>query len=409
MFDNELMSDVSFACGESSHLLHAHKYVLATSSAVFYAMFYGNLAQGESTIRITDADEEAFKEFLRFLYTDDCEITAENAMVVMYLAKKYLILSLAEKCCEVLVTSIEPENVFLVLEQAVQFDESDLEAKCWDIVSRNTLECMNSEAFCNIGSTTLSTLLKSETFAIAEVDLFTAVLKWVDNECAKQSINVEEDKMARRRILGDIVYEIHFLEMSLENFAKHVPAVGLLTEAEIISIFQAFNGVVVAGLQWKDQKKRLLSRVVAFSRFETSNVTGLRRYGGNADALTLTVNKAVLFHGIRLFGNEKGGEYEIKFSVRGEGDVTGTYTSEQDGDHLWGFDVMLSKPISVKPGEEFTIIAKIKGPESHRGTKGKSSVKVDDVIVTFKDAFGLSTNATSREKGQFYKVYLSPT
>ena len=46
MFDNELMSDVSFTCGESRRIFHAHKYVLATSSAVFYAKkvsksFYG--------------------------------------------------------------------------------------------------------------------------------------------------------------------------------------------------------------------------------------------------------------------------------------------------------------------------------------------------------------------------------
>ena len=36
-----LVSDVSFTCGESRRIFHAHKYVLATSSAVFFAMFYG--------------------------------------------------------------------------------------------------------------------------------------------------------------------------------------------------------------------------------------------------------------------------------------------------------------------------------------------------------------------------------
>ena len=58
-------SDISFTCGESSRIFHAHKYVLATSSAVFFAMFYGNLAQKEFTIPIPDADEESFEEFLR--------------------------------------------------------------------------------------------------------------------------------------------------------------------------------------------------------------------------------------------------------------------------------------------------------------------------------------------------------
>ncbi len=121
------MSDVSFTCGESSRIFHAHKYVLSTSSAVFFAMFYGNLVQKESTITIPDAHEESFVEFLRYLYTDNCKITAENAIGVMYLAKKYLIPSLAQKFCKVIEKSIKPD-VFMVLEQAIQFDEKKLEA-----------------------------------------------------------------------------------------------------------------------------------------------------------------------------------------------------------------------------------------------------------------------------------------
>ena len=83
-FDNKLMSDVSFTCGESSRIFHAHKYVLATSSARFFALFYGNLAQQEFSIRLEDTDNESFKEFLCFLYTNNCKIRAENAIEVMY-------------------------------------------------------------------------------------------------------------------------------------------------------------------------------------------------------------------------------------------------------------------------------------------------------------------------------------
>ena len=411
MFNNELMSDVSFTCGESSRIFHAHKYVLATSSAVFFAMFYGNLAQKESTIPIADADEESFEEFLRYLYTDDCKITAENAIGVIYLAKKYLIPSLAEKCCKVVEKSIKPDNVFIVLEQAIQFDEKKLQAKCWDIVSKETLECINSDAFCSIGSQTLNALLKRESLTVAEVELFKAVLKWVDSECAKQGINIEEDKTARRRILGDSVYEINFLEMSLEDFAKYVSSTAILTETEVISIFQKFTGLDVAGLKWKEQKKRR-SCIVSFSRFDVAEaLSGQWNYPkGRSDALTLTVNKAVLFHGVRLFGDADGSQYKVTFKVKDE-NVTGTYTSERDKDGVCGYDVMLPKPVSLQPDEEFTIIATIEGPPSHRGQNGKSSVNVDGTVVTFKHApyasFGLTLNSTSINGGQFYKIFLS--
>ena len=413
MFDNELMSDVSFTCGEFiSRTFHAHKYVLATSSAVFYAMFYGNLAQKESTIRITDADEESFNEFLRFLYTDDCKITAENAIGVMYLAKKYLISPLAEKCCKALEASIRSDNVFVVLEQAVKFDESDLEAKCWDIVSSKTQECITTEAFCNIGPHTLNALLKSEVLVIAEVDLFKAVLKWVDSECARQGINIEDDKMARRRILGDSLYEIRFLAMSQHDFATYASPTGILTYEEMVGIFQKLNGLDAVGLKWKNKGSRRLARMVSFGRFELANIIGSITwyYVRNLpDTLSLVVNKAVLFHGVRLFGDAGGSRYDVKFKIKDKDDnITGTYTSEQDSDGVWGYDIMLSKPIALLRNEEVTIVALINGPPSYRGQNGKSSVKVDDVIVTFKNATGdSSTNGTGYITGQFYKIFLS--
>ena len=402
MFDNELMSDVSFTCGESRRIFHAHKYVLATSSAVFFAMFYGEIPPKEFPIRIEDTEEESFKEFLRFLYTDDCKITAENAIGVLYLAKKYLISSLAEKCCEILEASIKPENVFAVLEQAVHFDEKGLEEKSWNIVSKKTQECLNSEAFCDIGLHTLNALLKKESLAVAEVELFKAVLKWTDSECARQGINIKEDKTARRRVLGDSVYEICFLEMSQEDIVKYVSPTELLTYKEIVCLFQKLYGLDVADLKWKKRKRSVPVRI---SRFDPGSViANTWNYSGKSDALTLTVNKAVLFHGVCLFGDTGGSEYEVNFTIKDK-TVTGTYTSQEDGDGVAGYDVMLSKPIPLLPNEEITIIATIKGPDSYWGKKGKSSVKIDDTVVTFKDP--PSGYQISRYAGQFYKVILS--
>ena len=411
MFQNKLMSDVSFTCGKSRRIFHAHKYVLAASSAVFYSMFYRDFAQKEATIHIMDAEEKSFKEFLWFLYTDDCKITAENAIGIMYLAKKYLISCLAEKCSKVLETGITSDNVFAVLEQAIQFDENDLQDRCWKIVSMNTLECINSKAFCYIGSYTLNTLLKRQTLAIAEVDLFKAVLKWTDNECARQGINIEVNKMARRDLLGDSLYEIRFLEMPKQDFATYASTSGMLTDAEIVTIFQKFNGLDVA-VKWKDLRRRQLPQVVGFSRFDVANVVVRGHmmwcyHGNESDALTMTVNKAVNFHGVRLFGKANGSAYNVKFTIKGE-TVTGTYTSKQDEIGVWGYNVMLPTPILLRPRTEFTMIATIDGPRSQNGVDGKSSVKVDDIVVTFKNPpSSLQTNGTDKNMGQFYKVFLS--
>jgi hypothetical protein len=319
---------------------------------------------------------------------------------------------LAEKCCEILEASIKPDNAFAVLKQAVQFDEKELEEKCWNIVSEKTQECINSEAFCEIGSSTLDAFLKKDTSSITEMELpFKAILKWADKECERQGINIEHDKTARRRILGDCVYEIPFLAMSEENFVKYISPTGILTDTEIVSISQKLHGLDVAGLKWKEHKKRQPC-FVSFSRFDPGNVSennkklNIWNYTGErSDAVTLVVNKAVLFHGVRLFGSNDG-RYEVKFTIKDK-NVAWSYTSEQDSDHVPGYDVMLPNPIPLLPNEEITIIATVTGPSSYYGTRGKSSVTIDDIVVTFKNALIGLSNYTDKTDGQFYKIFLS--
>jgi hypothetical protein len=69
---------------------------------------------------------------------------------------------------------------------------------------------------------------------------------------------------------------------------------------------------------------------------------------------------------------------------------------------------MLPNPIPLLPNEEITIIATITGPKSYCGENGKSSVTINDIVVTFKDEpTGLSSNSTGKTFGQFYKIFLS--
>lgn len=43
----------------------AHKYILATGSSVFYAMFYGGLAENKQEIKVPDVEPTAFLTLLR--------------------------------------------------------------------------------------------------------------------------------------------------------------------------------------------------------------------------------------------------------------------------------------------------------------------------------------------------------
>jgi hypothetical protein len=162
MFNNSDMSDISFTCEGSDKTFYAHKYVLATSSAVFHAMFYGGFAVEDSIVPLSDTNEESLEQFLRFLYTEECTLTGDNVLAIMYLAKKYMIPSLNEKCVNFLLENLNPENVLDVLEQATRFDEKELEKRCWKILVSNAGEVVASDSFNNISQTTLAKLLKRD-------------------------------------------------------------------------------------------------------------------------------------------------------------------------------------------------------------------------------------------------------
>ena len=101
LFKNSLMSDITFVLtdpdGSQVHV-PAHKLVLAISSPVFEAMFYGELAEKTREIELPDTELPYLLEFLRFLYCDEAELTTDNAFGVLYLAQKYIVPLLADKC-----------------------------------------------------------------------------------------------------------------------------------------------------------------------------------------------------------------------------------------------------------------------------------------------------------------------
>ena len=142
IFNNELLSDVKFvvpvSTGESENkkVIPAHKFLLAISSPVFYAMFYGQMAETTDFIELPDCDYESLLELLRFMYTDEVNPSGSNVMQVLYLANKYMVPSLAEKCAEYLRDNLKASNVFCILPHAQKFEDKDLEDRCWEVIKK---------------------------------------------------------------------------------------------------------------------------------------------------------------------------------------------------------------------------------------------------------------------------------
>ena len=246
MFNNPLMSDVTFVVRASEKnsreiRVPAHKYVLAISSPVFYAMFYGDIAEKNNSIHLPDCHANGFHEFLRFLYSDEVKLTTDLVLEVLYLSKKYIVPHLTTKCVEYLEKELNCNNAFEILKQAKKFDEENLVDRCWEMIDIHTLDCIQSEAMLQVDHGTLESLIKRDTLNVEEVELFKAAKQWAERKCSESGVDATGPEM--RRMLGDALFHFRFLEMKPEEFTKNVVPTKICLDAESLAVVVSFiNG-----------------------------------------------------------------------------------------------------------------------------------------------------------------------
>ncbi|CAB3993537.1 BTB POZ domain-containing 6-like [Paramuricea clavata] len=385
MFNNPFMSDIAFnICEGSEKKFFAHKYVLATSSAVFYAMFYGKLAEKNSVVHLSDTDEESLEEFLRFLYTDECNLTTHNAMFVLYLAKKYIVPSLAQKCVEFLEANIAVENVSTILQQALQFNEKKLENKCLELIDLKTSKTVACDAFIDIKEATLAHILKRESLTVREVDLFKAVLKWSEAECSRKGI--EANAKNKRAAMGNAIYQIRFASMTLQDFAQNVSQSGILTPEEMVLFYEKFSGVERTSEVWNMSETRakedILLRCCRFDSYGESFVSST--VSTLEDALGISFSKPVKIHGVHLLGWKRQ-EYNVKLEVW-SWIIEKKFHSKQDNRRVSGFDVMLPVPIKVRANVPVHLTAIITGRcwTYVNAPRVRKTVETNGITVSFE-------------------------
>ena len=317
VFNNDRFSDIKFVVrkmdgeSESKQVIPAHKFVLSISSPVFEAMFHGELAETRDSIELPDCDYESLLEFFRFMYSDEVNLSGSNIMGVLYLAKKYMVPSLAEKCSEYLLKNLDPSNVFSILPSAQKYQEKDLMERCWKVVDDQTEQAAKSDGFASIERSLLTEVIIRDTLVIKEIDLFKAVDLWATEECKRQGL--EAVGATKRRILGEeIVKAIRFPIMKLEDFSSVVLASDVLTKEEIVSLVRHLTSVSTSG--FSETTRSSFSGVIQRCYRFNSPPDNRWSYSGHPDVIDFTTDKDIALCGVRFFG-QKDSNYSVDFNL----------------------------------------------------------------------------------------------
>ena len=392
IFNQDLLSDVKFVVrdskgGSESKNIPAHKFVLAISSPVFYAMFYGELAETKDSVEISDCEYESLLELFRFIYSDETNLTSDNVMQLMYLSKKYMLPSLADKCSSYLQENLDGSNVFTVLPDVQKYEEKDLLDQCWKVIEKETEEAVKSDGFVTIEKSVLEELVEKETLNIKEVELFKAVDRWAGKQCEKQGLVAEGS--VKRRILGErIVKGIRFPVMEQKEFASVVLKCDILSKKEICDLVGYFNSVLDTSVGFCETKRAgSFEKIIRFDYL----VTGWQCNGGCSGHLIFTVDKNIKLHAIRLFGSDSS-EYSVTLTVYNcETFVSvatkhGSFLSKPKqcvmGDYQV-FELEFEPSVALVANTRYQITASITGPPSWYGQGDVFSVEFSEVKFSF--------------------------
>ena len=415
MFNNDLFSDVKFVVrktdgeSESKQVIPAHKLVLSISSPVFEAMFYGELAETRDSIELPDCECESLLELFRYgMYSDEVNLSGSNVMGVLYLAKKYMVPSLADKCTKYLQNNLDPSNVFSILPSAQKFDVESLVGECWKVIDKQTEEAVKSDGFVTIERSLLEAVVIRDTLRIEEIELFKAVDLWATKECERQGLTA--DGKVKRGILGEeLVKGVRFPIMKEDDFASVVLDSRILTKEEIVRIIKYFNSVSTCAVGFPDARRTLLKgNILRCCRFVACSSRGWTYSGLYKDTLNFYVDSDIVLKGVCFFGSE-GCTYSVGLEVKEIRDEiamvyrTGQFSSDLlqcEEFRYCGFEVLFDTKIVLKRNITYSIKALILGPDSLVGVGGITSVQCSGVRFTFMNRTYLG-NGTNVEEGQF--------
>ena len=398
IFNNELLSDVKFVVSlsnggsESKKAIPAHKFVLAINSPVFFAMFYGRMAETKDSIELPYCEYESLLELFRFLYSDKVNLSGNNVIQVLYLANKYIVPSLAKKCTEYLRDNLKASNVFLILPHAQIFEDKDLKDRCWKVIEEQTEEAVTSDEFVAVERSVVESVVKREVLNVREVELFKAVDRWAIKECERQRMT-SDGRTKTKKDFASVVFDSH-----------------LLNHEEFCNLIKQYNNFLNNPLPFVQACRGIFSKQRC-QRFKTFLSGWIYDYNG-PDCILLTVNKPIILHGFQHFGSERE-EYTVKTDIIDPLDNNllvsrgGNYVSKKsDTSTYYGFDVLFDRPIILNANKEYKIKSIIKGPTSWYGKDGQTSVKCQGVRFTFRCS-AENSNGTDIERGQFPEILFS--
>ncbi|XP_013782111.1 BTB/POZ domain-containing protein 6-like [Limulus polyphemus] len=254
------LSDVQFCVGQGNckKVFKAHRLILAMSSDVFKAMFFGQLKEKDS-VEIVDVSPDVFEYLLMYMYGRNLpKVTIHFAREIYYAADKYLIDGLKASCLKLISERFSIASASVVCEFAEDIKDENLFNKAFETILYNIHEYIRSISFRTASTNVIKKLLGTKLYLrqgerrdrragsfhnmsyrdiysnIKDIDIWKALCEWSKERC--KTDGKEPTPANQREALLPILPYVQFLTMSSQDFTCGPAKSGILSDEESLAI-----------------------------------------------------------------------------------------------------------------------------------------------------------------------------
>lgn len=297
IWNTSFLSDVDFVFNDGI-ILHAHRLLLCLRSVKMYNEMHDNRSH-TIKIEIEKYTSKTMIQFVKYLYTDDCDITNENVAELIEIAKDYQVESLDSYCQKFISSNLNP---WQLLQLSLKSGYDDIKNEAIRGIAKNFTSSLMHPSFLEIDLLTLKTVLTFEAVSNPdEFEFFKCIMKWAEINCRKKLNCDNVTSRVKRKFLGiENLKLIRFPAMKNEEFAKCIMMEPeLLTHQECVSIFMNISSGLKNSLGFSDKKRCLINATGEIDISKSSSATSYKstinnevsnEIRDNISSVTLTKN-----------------------------------------------------------------------------------------------------------------------
>lgn len=133
------------------------------------------------------------------------------------------------------------QNIFWGYQLALFIGQDDLKKYCEEEFIWNTDKVLKSDDFLSCARSTLRFILTQDRLTIDESSVFNACVAWAKAVCQRIGLNTDDGPNLRQQ-LGDLLYQIRFRSMTLNDFSTQTQMSGIkFTNEEYEELIQLFS------------------------------------------------------------------------------------------------------------------------------------------------------------------------